>query len=624
MDEGDATRAAVTAAADGVVILDETLTHVSVNPAYTDLHGYDDPAELVGEPWRLCCPDGPERFDTEIEPSLAADGEWRGTLSGHHRDGTAFTLSVSVAPLDDGGVVCVVREANDRVDAEPSAILDRMTDAFFAVDEEWTISYLNDEAATVLSTAMDDPETGDSDEAASDDRRVIEGRTLWEAIPDLLGTVFETEYRTAMSSQEPRTFEAHYGPLDTWFEVRAYPSNSGLSIYFRDITERREREATLAERERVLSEMYEVSADVDRSLDAQIEALLDIGREVLDVSYGTLSRIDGEDYVFEVVSTDDDSIREGDVTRVSATNCERTAATEETLVLGDVASDAPELTDKDGYEEWGISCYLGAPVMVEGAVYGTFCFYDEDPRSSFSEWEVTLVDLMAQWVSYERTHAETRRRLQRKNAQLERQNQRLEEFVSIVSHDLRNPLSILDGWLEQAEQTGDSDHFQRCYDAVDRMETLIDELLTLARAGEQITELETVDLADLAAESWAGVETADASLTVEATKSLQADRSRLEQLLKNLLRNAVEHGGHDVRVTVSDTDDGFAVSDDGPGIPEENRSEVFDAGFSTGDTGTGFGLKIVRQVADAHGWTLEVTDSPAGGARFEFGDVDRR
>ncbi|MFB6177415.1 MAG: ATP-binding protein, partial [Halobaculum sp.] len=613
-----------TAAPDGVAVLDENLTHVSVNPAYADRYGYDDPSELVGEPWQTCCPDGAGRFEAEIRPALSEDGEWRGTVSGHREDGSAFTHTLSVAPMDDGGVVCVVRDAEERV-VESSSVLDRMTDAFFAVADDWTISYLNDEAASVLSAAMADSETEDLDGDPSARRQQIEGRNLWRAIPDAVGTVFEREYRAAMTSQEARSFEARYDPLDTWFEVRAYPSDSGLSIYFRDITDRREREAALAERERVLSEMYEVSADVDRSFDAQVEELLDIGREVLGVSYGTLSRIDGEDYVFEVISADDDSIQAGDVVPVSATNCERTAATEETLVLGDVAADAPELTDKDGFSEWGVVCYLGAPVIVDGDVYGTFCFYDDEPRTDgFSEWEITLVDLMAQWVSYERTHTETRQRLQWKNAQLERQNQRLEEFVSIVSHDLRNPLTILDGWLEQAEATGDPDHFERCYDAVERMETLIDELLTLAKAGEQITELETVDLADLAEESWDGVETAEGTLTVESTRTIRADRSRLQQVFENLLRNAVEHAGPDVHVTVSDTDDGFAVADDGPGIPEENRSEVFDAGFSTGDAGTGFGLKIVRQVADAHGWTLDVTESPEGGARFEFGDVERR
>jgi len=74
-----------------------------------------------------------------------------------------------------------------------------------------------------------------------------------------------------------------------------------------------------------------------------------------------------------------------------------------------------------GYTDWGISCYIGGPVFVNDEVYGTFCFYDTEPRDTqFSGWEVTLVDLMSRWVSYE---------LQRKQAtdQLQQQNERLEE-----------------------------------------------------------------------------------------------------------------------------------------------------------------------------------------------------
>ncbi len=74
------------------------------------------------------------------------------------------------------------------------------------------------------------------------------------------------------------------------------------------------------------------------------------------------------------------------------------------------------------------------------------------------------------------------------------------------------------------------------------------------------------------------------------------------------MRNAVEHGGEDVTVTVGELDDGFYVEDDGPGIPENARDNVFDVGYSTTEDGTGFGLSIVKQVADAHGWTIRVTD----------------
>ncbi|SMO78633.1 PAS domain-containing sensor histidine kinase [Halorubrum cibi] len=85
----------------------------------------------------------------------------------------------------------------------------------------------------------------------------------------------------------------------------------------------------------------------------------------------------------------------------------------------------------------------------------------------------------------------------------------------------------------------------------------------------------------------------------------------------------IDHGGGSVTVTVGDLSDGFYVEDDGPGIPEEARADVFESGHTTAEAGTGFGLAIVREIVEAHGWTVAVTDGDAGGARFEFTDVDR-
>jgi signal transduction histidine kinase len=73
-----------------------------------------------------------------------------------------------------------------------------------------------------------------------------------------------------------------------------------------------------------------------------------------------------------------------------------------------------------------------------------------------------------------------------------------------------------------------------------------------------------------------------------------------------------------VTVTIGELDDGVYVADDGPGIPPEEREDVFEAGYSTSGSGTGFGLSIVEQVAEAHDWTVRVTESASGGARFEI------
>jgi len=215
---------------------------------------------------------------------------------------------------------------------------------------------------------------------------------------------------------------------------------------------------------------------------------------------------------------------------------------------------------------------------------------------------------------------------------------RLEEFASVVSHDLRNPLSVAQGRLALAREArdADSDHLGDVAGALDRMDALIEDLLALARAGDAATDREAIELVAAAEAAWGTVETGSATLVIEADGVVSADRGRLRQLLENLFRNTVEHGstspssesredGDGVTVTVGDLSDrkGFYVADDGPGIPEGEHERVFEAGYSTASEGTGLGLSIVREVADAHGWEVGATESAAGGARFEITGVER-
>jgi len=197
-------------------------------------------------------------------------------------------------------------------------------------------------------------------------------------------------------------------------------------------------------------------------------------------------------------------------------------------------------------------------------------------------------------------------------------------FASIVAHDLRNPLNVADGYLAVLREDQNTEAVATIGDAHDRMEAIIEGLLTLAREGRDLGETEPVVLSDPIKQCWQDVETVDATLQVVDDIELVADRSRLQQLLENLFRNAVEHAGPDVTVTIGRLDGGFYVADDGPGIAPDQRETVFEAGVSTTADGTGFGLSIVQEVADAHGWTIQLADSTDGGARFEITDVDIR
>jgi PAS domain S-box-containing protein len=208
---------------------------------------------------------------------------------------------------------------------------------------------------------------------------------------------------------------------------------------------------------------------------------------------------------------------------------------------------------------------------------------------------------------------------------IEQQNERLDEFASVISHDLRNPLQVAEGRLELASEECDSEHLTAVADAHDRMETLTQDLLTLAREGTRVDEVVPVQVRTAVEKSWRTVETDEATLTVESEQTLRADPTRFQQLLENLVRNAIDHGGDDVHIVVGACDDGtgFYVADDGPGIPEADREAVFDSGYSTDPDGTGFGLAIVQAIVHNHGWEITVTESQDGGARFEITGIGR-
>ncbi|MFC4542599.1 sensor histidine kinase [Halosolutus amylolyticus] len=216
-----------------------------------------------------------------------------------------------------------------------------------------------------------------------------------------------------------------------------------------------------------------------------------------------------------------------------------------------------------------------------------------------------------------------------------RQSERLEEFASVVSHDLRNPLGVARGRLDAAFETGEAEHLKAVDGALDRMDELIEESLSVARNGTQVEDPYDVPLVELAGEAWTATETHDATLETEGNHTLEVDPQRAKQLFENCFRNSVEHGstssqrdsraddaidhgGEDVHIRVGPCPGGFFVADDGPGIPEDERENVLERGYSTAEDGSGLGLAIVRAIADAHGWDVTITESEAGGARFEF------
>lgn len=204
--------------------------------------------------------------------------------------------------------------------------------------------------------------------------------------------------------------------------------------------------------------------------------------------------------------------------------------------------------------------------------------------------------------------------------ELERRNHILESFANTVSHDLRNPLNVAEGSLELAQETGDFEHLEGVAQAHNRMQNLIDELLSVARGDD--TSVTTVSLESTATRAWDTVTSDGAALVVDDDLTFEAHESQLRRLFENLFWNALDHGNATTVRVGTTRDDGIYVEDDGDGIQSPDPASVFESGFSTVDGNPGYGLAIVSRICDGHGWEIDVTEGTTGGARFVISSVD--
>jgi signal transduction histidine kinase len=351
-------------------------------------------------------------------------------------------------------------------------------------------------------------------------------------------------------------FETFYPPLDVRVEVRAVPTGDGLTAHVRDITEKKERERKIERQNERLRTIIDNAPTVLFALDEEGVFTLSEGRglEGLELDVGDFV---GES-AFDAFAG----------TRI-AENVRRAIAGE-----------------------------------VEGRIFETWYRPVENGAGTSDRVIGVAVDVTD---------------LKQREAELRRQNERLEEFAGVVSHDLRNPLGTAAGALELARETGEEWWFFRVETAHERMGSIIEDVLALACQGQSVGETRPVSLADVVTDGWENVATDGAELVQEGDlDTIEADGSRLEALFENLFHNAVEHGMEDATVRVGRLPAGFFVEDDGPGIPDGEREQVFEHGYTTGESGSGFGLSIVATIADAHGWEASIEEGTDGGARFEI------
>ena len=547
------------------------------NERVADLFGYD-PGALTGEPVEILVPEGLRDDHVSHRQAYFDDPSTRPmgvglSLTGQRKDGSVFPVEVSLSPVSiegTAGVVAVVRDTTEReaIRTKYRAILETAPDAFFVADADTGELFEVNQRAVELTgyseAELESMHQSDLHPSDGADRY----QTLFEQHVESDGI------RSELPDGSPIVIETSAGDrLPVEINARAFDLGERrfVSGAFRDITQRKERTQELERAETVIQATGDpvYMLDPDGHFAFVNEALARL------TGYPEAELIGS--HVSKVMPEDD-------------------IATAERLIRDLLDSPRERQTF-----EMTIHTAGGDQIPTENHIA---IIQTDDGRLTAS-------------VGVVRDISERKAR----QRELERQNKRLDGFASVVAHDLRNPMTIADGRLTLAMEECDSEHLPAIKTALDRMDEIIDDTLTLARQGESVTETSPVILADVADRGWQSVETVRAELVVENGPPVQADRSRLQRLLENLIRNAIEHGGS--TVTIGRRHDGFFVEDDGPGIPADKREKVFEVGESTSDDGAGLGLAIVNRIVEAHGWTIRVTDGEAGGARFVISTGER-
>lgn len=570
-----------------IFMLDPDGYVLSWNKGAKRIKGYGED-EILGEHFSVFYPEEQRRkglpetlLDRAIENGAV---EHKGPRV--RQNGTTFHADVVITAVDgeDGthrGFVKVTRDISEQVDREREleqyrALTQAANDVIVTIDQESTIRSVNPAVTDFFGYAADD----------------LRGESLTTLMPE--------QHAARHLDAIDRYLETGEKQVD-WDYVelpgqRADGTEIPLAVSFSETTVNNERFFTGIIRDISKRKEYE---DILEQTTRQLQAVLDTVEAAIFIkdTEGRYQLMNQECRRLLGVDSDVDITGMTDQDLVSADMAEQYRATDKRVMeTGNTLEFEEELPAPGGTQ---INRTLKSP------------FYDEDGD---------LAGVCA--VSTEITdHIE-------KEQALQRERDRLDEFASLVSHDLRNPLRVAAGRLELAREESDSAHLDAIETAHDRMNRIIEDALRLAREGRDIGSMEVVQLCEAVDSAWElvadSINRAELQYASEEITELKitADYERLRHLLENLFRNAIEHGGREVAITVGGLPDGFYVEDDGPGIPAEDRYDVFAPSYSTTTKGAGFGLRIVRQIATAHDWEIHVAESSAGGARFEITGVE--
>jgi PAS domain S-box-containing protein len=611
---------------------------VSWNEGATAIKGYE-PDEILGEHFSTFYTEAdrdagvPERNLRQATESGSVEDEgWR-----VRKDGSEFWANVTITAVydDDGahlGFVKVTRDMTDRrrrereLESELQQVLGRISDAFYAVDEDLRFTHVNEQAEVLLQQSEDE----------------LLGTHLWDVFPSAADTdAVRDAFRTAMESQAATSYETYVEAFDFWVEANLYPSETGISVYFRDVTERKEREHELERRARqqhVMADIGQFALETDDLDELMDEAAKEVAA-VLDNAYATVLDLDAdrrELLVRQGVGWDEGIVGTATVAADDDSQAGYTLFSDEPVVVDDLPAETrfsgPDLLTGHDVRS-GISTIIGS-IDEPWGILGTH----DTRRRQFSREDVDFVQSVANVLAEAIERKRYQGELEDLVADLQESNERLEQFAYAASHDLQEPLRMVSSYLQLIEKRyadeldADGEEFlEYAVDGADRMRDMIDGLLQYSRVETQGTPLEPVDLNEVLDVVYddlqVRIEESDADVETGSLPRVMGDPSQLRQVFQNLLSNAIEYSGDEPpRIDVSAERDGadwvVSVRDQGVGIDPDDADRIFEVfqRLHTHDEhpGTGIGLALCQRIVERHGGDIWVDAEPGEGATFSF------
>ncbi len=490
------------------------------------------------------------------------------------------------------------------------SVLAGIQDAFVLLDRDWRFVFVNDKAAEIAGMTKDG----------------MLGKICWEVFPDSVGSHFQFELQRAMEQQTAVRFEGYHSRLNGWLENRVYPHPQGLAMLSADVTARKRSEDALrflAEAGTLFAGSFEYSETFESLVSLAVPRLSDWCAVDLVEEDGPIRRL-------AVARTEPGLVQlDASLESVAAWVAETGQ-----LLWFSSPEDTAGGTPLPGLRVPEVLSLISVPLRPRSRTLGVLTFASMQPGRHYNLDDLELVQGLAHSAALALDNSLLFQRVVE-------EDRRKDEFLAMMAHELRNPLAPIVNMVEMLRLRGDDpDARRRATEMVGRqarhMARLLDDLLDVSRItyGKIGLRKERIELCDVVRRAVDGarplLESRDHRVTLSLPPEavwLDADPARLEQVLANLLNNAAKFtppGGRiGVEVAVEEREAVLRVRDDGPGIPPELRSRIFepfvqeDRSLDRPYGGLGIGLTLVRTLVSLHGGGVEAhSEGPGLGSEF--------